>query len=1109
MNNLIHAKGYVFPHGGISLSRSILFKILFMKLTVLLSLFLCLQVCAGTHAQTIDLDVRGAVFKSVLMSIQKQSDYSFVVNEDLLQKANPVTASIHAKDIKEALAIVFFNQPFEYEIKGMVIVLKEKTVKDKKEESLQQSVIRGRVTDSLGTPMQGVIVQLKGTNRQTFTDRNGQYEMSNVPNDAILSFRLLSYEPYETPARGNEVNVMLKYQYSPIDETVVIGYGTTTKRLNTGSVGRITAKEIENQPVSNPLATLAGRVPGVVVTENSGVPGAGFSVQIRGRNSLVQGSEPLYLIDGIPFAPGNNPLNRIATSALGFEDFGGGLSPLYNLNPANIESIEILKDADATAIYGSRGANGVVMITTKKATIGKTTLNANIHSGFSRVARMMDLMNTEQYLEMRREAFRNDDIEPDVNSAPDLLIWDTDRYTDHQRELIGGTAHRTNAQLSISGGTANTNVLFSGGYLKETNVFPGYLPNQRGNGSINANHNSSDNRFQLNLSTSYAYSENRAATADLTSFAYIAPNFPSFYDEHGNLQWEGTGIDFQNPFSFLHNRYVANTENLNSNLSLSYQLLKPLTLRASMGYNFTNGKEKAVNPASSENPVNNPVSNTVFANNRYDSWIIEPQAEYIDNLWLGKLSVLLGATLQSNAQNGSTITASGFSNESLMESLEAASALTDPYSTNIQYRYGAAFGRINYNIDNKYLINITGRRDGSSRFGPGRQFANFGAVGVAWIFTEENWMKSTLPVLSYGKLRGSYGSTGNDQIGDYQFLDAWGSYARNYSNTSTLYPMWLYNPNYGWEVNRKMEMALELGFFQERILVSGNYYRNRSDNQLVQYTLPTQTGFTSITRNMPALIQNSGWEFMLNTVNVKTGLINWTTSFNITLPRNELLGFPDLETSPYFSQYVIGEPLNLLYNFRSLGVDRETGNYHFLDVDESGTLNITDWMVNGSLDPTYYGGLRNTLSIKGFEADVFFEFRRQQGLSYLGAAYQRRTIPGMMYNHPLFLQNRWQQPGDIADIKKYSTVISNNYTNFTNSDGAYEDASYIRLKNISIAYNLPQGIISKVKATNCRLYLQGQNLLTFTNYSGIDPETLNPFRLPPLRTFTFGAQIIF
>lgn len=1078
-----------------------------MKLFLILTLSFSLSSFVNATAQKVTVDAKNATFKTVIQTVQIQTGYSFIIRNEFFVKAQPVTLKVAEKNLMDVLPLLFENQPFGYVVKGKVVsavALPAKKNVDIITERQLQDTIRGKVINESGEPLIGASVAVKGTKKVAITGNDGGFVLPNTEKNATLIITYVGYENREISA-NNTANIKLDKKTSYLDEVQVIPYGTTNRRLNTGSIGTITSKEIENQPVSNPLATLTGRIPGVVVTESSGVAGAGISVQIRGRNSLDQGSEPLYLIDGVPFAPNNNNINRISASALGIT----GLSPFYSINPADIESIEVLKDADATAIYGSRGANGVVVITTKKGQAGTTRVNANFSSGFSRVTRLMEMMDTRQYLAMRHEAFQNDEIEPDINNAPDLTVWDQNRYTDYQKLLVGETAHRTNAQISISGGTESTKVLFSSGYLKETNVYPDDFANYRGNVGINASHRSADRRFSLDLSANYAHSQNQTPGSDLTYFTNLAPNTPEFYDTDGNLQWESEGSIFDNPMAYLHQIYSAATDNLTTHFNLSYQLLPSLVLRSSFGYNTIASKQQSIAPASTQNPDHNPLSNTTFADNQFTSWIVEPQMEYSNTLWKGKLSVLVGATLQSTIQDGSTITATGFSDESLMASLGAAASLTNPYSTNTQYRYGAVFGRINYNIEDKYLLNLTGRRDGSSRFGPGKQFANFGAVGAAWIFSQERLIEDNLSFLSYGKIRGSYGITGNDQIGDYRFLDAWGPYERNYGNTSALYPMWLYNPNYGWESNKKLEAALELGFFNDRLLISTAYFRNRSGNQLVEYTLPTQTGFYGITANLPALIQNKGWELAINTDNIRNLNFRWSSTFTLTLPENKLLDFPDLETSTYAYQYAIGVPLNLIYGFKSLGVNPETGYYHYLDVDEDGNYNINDYQVHGHLDPKFYGGFRNAVSYKGLEADIFIEFRNQLGMNYIGSLYGARQIPGSMYSQPKLVMDRWQESGDITDIEKYSTIVSSTTSRIVNSDAVFGDASFIRLKNVSLSYTLPRSIVSHIKAQAMRIYMQGQNLITITNYKGSDPESRNLFTMPPLTTYTLGLQLIF
>src|SRR5690606_30020964 len=388
------------------------------------------------------------------------------------------------------------------------------------------------------------------------------------------------------------------------------------------------------------------------------------------------------------------------------------------------------------------------------------------------------------------------------------------------------------------------------------------------------------------------------------------------------------------------------------------------------------------------------------------------------------------------------------------------------------------------------------------RFGPRNQYANFGAIGTAWIFSEEPIINK-LSFLSFGKIRGSYGVTGNDNIGDYQYLDIYGETYDPYQGIAGLIPLRLFNPTYGWETNRKLEGGLELGFLSDRIFLSASWFRNRSGNQLLNYNLPVQTGFPGITRNLPALVQNSGWEFELNTINVQTSMLQWKSSLNVTIARNKLLEFPDLEKSSYATTYVLGKPLDIEKLYHYEGVDPETGVYQF-DIDAGRTV-VKD------LTPVFYGGFNNVLQLKNLQVEVFFQFSKKDAPSYL---YTLAAVPGVRgYNQPLALLERWTKAGDVTNVQQFTTGSSDASRAFSSyyrfSEGVYTDASYIRLKNVSVSYKLPSSWLHRISLYNCRIYLQGRNLLTLTNYEGNDPEVPNLRRLPPLRMITAGLQFTF
>lgn len=1085
-----------------------------MKLLTTLIILLCIH--ATGYAQTVSLSLKGATLEQAFKEIKKQTGYNFVYTRAEIQPYQRVNLEVSNVPVEKALDVLLKDLPLTYTItEGKYIVIKAKQDDKPRQAAYHPISLSGTVWDEYKTPLEGATVIMKEIGRSTITNKAGQFVLPEMPRGKFtLEVMYVGYEKssfvIETSENDIELTIAMKQSVNALDQTVVIAYGTTTKRLNTGSVGKVTAEEIKKQPVSNPLAALEGRVPGLEITQTNGVPGSAFKVQIRGQNSLSQGSEPLFIIDGVPFAPNNTPVSQIYSAAA--MSVGLGLSPFNSLSPQDIESIEVLKDADATAIYGSRGANGVVLITTKKAKIGKTSFSANLYTGASRVTRSMTQLNTQQYLQMRREAFRNDGIEPTRNNAPDLLIWDTTKYTDFKKEFTGGTANTSDAQLSFSGGSERTQMMISAGYHHESTVFPGDFSDNRGSLHFSMGHTTTDSKFNIAMSGSYSSEINRINSVDLTSSINLPPNQPDLIDSSGKLNWKPGGVQINNnPLSYLYVPYTAKTSNLLSHLQMEYKIIPGLILRSSVGYSTISVHEKKLTPSTSINPLYNGKGSSTFADNAYESWIIEPQLEYSRTFGRGKLNILIGGTWQQNTSRQSYVYAYGFSNDALLESVGAASgSMTQTgYS---QYNYEAVFARVNYALSEKYIVNLSGRRDGSSRFGPGKQFANFGATGLAWIFSNEPFIKQCLSFLSFGKLRASYGITGNDQIGNYRYLESWTNTDYPYQSIPGTYPSRLYNPDYRWEINKKLEAALELGFLHDRVLFNIAYFRNRSNNQLVDYTLPTQTGFASIFKNFPALVQNTGIELWSTSKVISSNKFSWTLSVNLTIPRNKLVSFPGIENSSYGYNYIVGKSINLLYSHQYEGVDPATGVFTVKDINHDGAIDGNDYAYRGSLNPSFYGGFRNTFSYKGVELDFFFSFRKQKGKTYLASIYRAYAPPpGTMSNQPVDVLKRWQQPGDNTYIQKFTTTQGsdayNAVYNFGASDGIYGDASFIRLKNVSLSYSLPESYLQKRHLKQVKVFVLCQNLLTITSYKGSDPETQNYFTLPPLRTYTAGFLV--
>ena len=969
--------------------------------------------------------------------------------------------------------------------------------------------IIGQVRDTHGA-LPGVMIQVKNSIHGTLTDEKGNYVIQAKPND-ILVFSFMGYHSQEIPIKNESVlNVKLVQDTEQLDEiTINTGYYNVKDRERTGSIAKITAKDIELSPVVNPLQALQGRMAGVNITQNTGIAGGGFDIEIRGINSFrsdgAGGNIPLYIIDGVPIAENLADNN----SGLSHRLFMSRVSVLNGINPKDIESIEILKDADATAIYGSRGANGVVLITTKKGVAGKTRFTINSSTSFSKVAKFMDMMNTEQFNQMRDEAFANDGITVFPANAYDMNgAWDRNRYTDWQKELIGGTAISKDIALGVSGGNETTRFNINLAHGENGTVFPqsgkGFV---RNSALINLNHRSQDDRLNINVVTNYSVSTNDLPSADLTKPSLLLPpNAPELYQEDGSLNWQnGT---FGNPLAKLEETYDSETRMLVLNTQIGYKILPSTTIKINAAITSNTIEDRVLTPHTIFNPSLNRTSERSQAqigSANSDSYIIEPQINWEKTFTKHHLNALVGGTFQSNSNDLFSITGTGFSSNAFITNIGLAKTITIDQIQDSEYKYAALFARFNYTYNDKYIVNLTGRRDGSSRFGPNNKFGNFGALGTAWIFSEESWLKEN-SWLSFGKLRGSYGTTGSDNIGDYEYLDTYTASTSLYDGLSGLDPSRLFNPNYNWEKTTKLEVALEWGLFNNRINASLAWYQNRSSNQLLAIKLPQITGFSSITDNLGATIQNRGWEFTLNTINIQKKDWRWISNFNISLPENKLLDFPGLEESTYKNTYVIGKPITIVPVYQYEGIDPNTGLYIFTDFDKNEKIDVADKQVFKEIGMTFHGGLQNTLSYKNFSLDFLFQFVKQTNYNFDSMV----MFPGLLTtNYPTTMIDRWVSSDPNGNYTGATTNNNDAFSQvfaFRESNRTITDASFIRLKNLSLGYQMT---LPKLGLESLNLYVQGQNLWTWTNYYGIDPEFSYIGNLPPLRTIAFGAQIIF
>lgn len=1068
-----------------------------MKILAILLAVCSLQLGARGYSQGINLSVSNSPLEKVFKVIEQQSKFRFVYSKEALALSKPVTVNVSNGTIDNVLKLCFADQRLTYVVDDRFIIVKIGEERTEKVVDLRE--VRGRVVNESGVPLPGITILVKGSPLFTSTNADGEFSFPDLKENAILIVSGAELNKIEINIEQQRfIQINVQQRIGLLDETIIKGYYTTSKRLNTGTVGKVNSTEINLQPVSNPLAALQGRVPGLFITQSNGLPGSNFTVLIRGKNSIQQGNSPLFILDGIPF-----PSEKMNQSSL----INAG-NPFNTINPQDIESIEVLKDADATAIYGSRGANGVIIITTKSGKFQKRDIAINFYTGWTSITRTMKYLSIADYIMMRREAFSNDGVVPTINNAPDLLVWDSSRNTNWKKEMIGSTASTTDFQFRYADGNANTRFSLSTNYHKETTVFPGDFFNRRFSALMNLNHISTDKNMKLNFTAGFANESNNLISQDFTSNILLAPNYPVPYDSIGRLRWIENGVPFTNAYGILQQRYNVETSRFTSHVNFSYAIDSNFQFSTSAGFNDIHLTENSQIPIASLNPSNNPKGSAKFGNTDQRTWIIEPQLKYQSGIKKGfSLETILGGTIQQTAASSQLINGSGYINDNLIKSISGAASITSTNENSI-YRYQAIYARVFLNYENRYLLNLTGRRDGSSRFGPGKQFANFTAAGLAWIFSKEQFFPSTIKWLSFGKLKFSIGLTGNDQISNYQYLQSWQGTTFPYSSIPGIRPTRLYNPDYGWETNRKLEGGIELGLNKDKIYLSLNYFNNRSGNQIINYPLPSQTGFSAVIKNFPGVVSNKGFEIQVNAELLSNKNFNWRSQFNFTSNRNKLVDFPGLSSSTYANTYRTGQPLNLSIGYHFLGVDPATGVYKFADYNNDNIVNSADYIVIGSTDPKFYGGYGNTFQFKGIQLDFFFQFIHQQGND---AIYGNVTRPGRnTTNQYTAILNRWRKPGDISPYQKYTATIGTPaYVAgglIINSDAVFTNASFARLKNFSVSYQLSlKGI--KGKKLDAKIYLHGQNLLTITRYKGPDPEVQNIQQLPPMKVIAAGFQL--
>ncbi len=1131
----------------------------FMKLLSLLLFIVCMTVAAQPKAQTVSLSLNNASLLEVFSAVKKQTGFEVAGNLSILKKTHPVTVSVKNMPLEEFLQMLLRDQPLTYRLDGQNIFLVERPVNKQKE---IQELLTPPATDlvgrllsiATGEPVISASIQVKGEKKGVSTDKSGRFSMPGIPDDAILVITSIGFQKLELSVAklrsmtdgssysegrnlvrktGQEYIFFLSVADVVLEETVITAYGKTTKRLVTGNISTVKGEDIQRQPVMTVLEALVGRVPGMVVTQTSGNGAAPVNVVIRGRNTINPNgfTDPLYVIDGVPltFLPATLSTS-LASANPGAVQAGlsltNGENPLLSINPMDIERVDVLKDADATAIYGSRGANGVILITTKKAKTGLTSFNIRISNGTKFNQRYPKMLNTQEYLAIRREALRNDGIAADVYSAPDLVLWDQNKYTDWQRQLIG-VGNTLDMNMSVGGGTPQTSYNLSGGYGTTKEIMNNGGKNQRGTLRTTVSHSGVNQKFKLNFGNNIAFTNVKASPpGDLNT---IPPNAPDIYNEKGEfnfIPYRGRTTSLF-PFSGLKITSESKTYAMQTNLNLSFQPVKGLVLSTAGGFNLSHNENIYIFPKAAKDTFYSSFPGAYYGRSTQTEFNIEPQIAYNTNIGKGNFSVQLIGTYQSITTRAETIQGSNYSNDALMKSYNNAGTKTisEGYK---QYKYASTAAILKYVWDNKYVLNLNAKRDGSSRFGPGRQFGNFASAGAAWIASDEAWMQEILPSwVSFVKFRGSVGTTGSDQIGDYEYLSRWGTGISALSPVSllkyngmdafnVLSPL---NQEFQWESTWKSELAANLAFLDNRLSVDISVYRNIASNQLTQVSTPLYTGFDFTTMNWQAKIANTGVELELRADLIQKKNMNLSMNFMISRNKNRLVDFPGIENSQYKNNLKVGQSLNSEYLLHYTGIDPMTGAYTFEDRNKDGIVNAPVTLIPVQdnddryvvIDRTekYTGSMGLNFGYKNFSLYTTFVFVNRVRLDpYLNA------IVGGMYNMSLpaeRLTDHWRNPGDIAKYPRYTTVGTNiNITQYIRSDAKYVNGSYMRMGNLSLAYRLPQNWCKKAGLKGVTLGVNSNNLFTITSYKGLDPEVANAFNGTPIpRTITANIQFTF
>ena len=1049
--------------------------LLVMKLSAFILLAACLQVSAKGYSQSITISAKNASLEKVFRLIEKQTGYAFFFDHRLLDKAPKVRIEAQSSSLEKVMDQCLKDLQLTYAVVGRNVVIEQKDA-TRPAAAPSFAEITGKVTDEKGNPLPGASIIVRSNKKGTQTDVDGNFKL-NVPSGTVLIISYLGYQSQEVTAQENQpINISLKVAINESTEVVVIGYGIAKKSDLTGSISQIKSADITSQPLTNVMQALNGRAAGVRVMQNNGAPGGAISVRIRGANSILGSNEPLYVIDGFPYD--GNP------------DF---------LQPTDIESIEILKDASSTAIYGSRGANGIVMITTKAGKRNKPTV-VDFSTGYSiqSVTKKMKLMNPQQYATLYNEQAANDNLAPYFTKAQ-IDSFGLMAGTDWQ-DLVLRNAPLSNTSVTVSGGSDKTRFSLSSGiYLQDGIVRNSSYKRYSVRGSIDHDiskvFNISYNATLTRIGGQEQNSSLGNRGSDLISAMLMAPPTLSPYLEDGSYRRLTTAYPFISnaiinpmiPIYEASNKLKRNR--VFTNAALTIKPFDGLSIRISGGLNNVDDRrDNYTNIEPSTNSVGKAEINTF----QTTSLLNENVANYTKTFGRHAINATAGFTYQDNLVTGMNGSGLGFlSDITKTGSLGSAQTPGIPSSSYSKWVLLSFLGRLNYTLDDKYLFTVSMRRDGSSRYSPGNKWSNFPSAAIAWRVTDEPFLKG-LSFLNDLKLRASYGAGGSTAISPYQTLNQLspGSTIFGDALSITFAPGETLPGDLKWETTYQGDFGVDMTLFHNILHVTADFYDKKTKNLLNRVQLPASTGYNYTVQNVGEM-QNKGMEFAVDAT-VLNKAVTWNLGANIAFNKNKVVKLYNGQDiyggslytgslNDYVNLLREGQPFGIFYGYIEKGYSA-TGNLEYEDLNKDGSISAADKTYIGDPNPDFTYGLNSVTSFKGFELTLFLQGSQGNDIFNLNKA---ATLDlGMGLNLPADVaENHWTPEHTDAKYPKITNTLSANM-----STRFVENGSYLKFKNIQLAYNIPLNKTNMKWFKKAQVYVSAQNLITITKYSWYDPE---------------------